>query len=209
MSNSKEIPLPGKKGGKAKRSKQTSLAGRVVTISRTPFAVTALTFESSRSAILRTTYSKPVYVHHVILCPLDIATITNVSTGRYSIPPYLVRISSFPSGAPCYLSVTSVPFLKMDQFLSEVKYRRKYGIIGELHWRLIREKKMPSLIRFNLLFEKPFHTWTPLVLPVYRFTLPSTADLTQIEEQASKDYVMNLMENLMTMIQYHDPIFIE
>lgn len=212
MFKSKLSGNDGIEGGMGGGSLGSSLRGETVTISATSFAVTALMFESVPASILSTSYSKPVYVHHVVLCPLNLATITNVCTSRYSLFPHCIKIGKYPSGQRCFLSVTSVPCLKMERFLSEVKYRKSYGVMGHLTFQMLQRKHLKGPTSFKLLYQKKYSTWLPLTIPKFVFVLPSQAqaeDPRMIVTEATKAYESLVMDAIATMIQYHEPIIID
>jgi len=195
--------------GKENDSTQPSLHGKVCTLSAISFATTVLTFEGIPLAnLLKRKRFKPVYVHHVVLCPLEAQTITNVYTTPYSLAPCWVMASKVALKMPCYISGTTVPMLRMEEFLSEIAYRKKYGPIANLHWMLLATKLMSCPVEWQLVRETMYHHHNPVTMAAYSFTLPLNSDK-DLEKECTRTYLVKLNETLAHMCKKFEPIFID
>ncbi len=189
---------------------QPSLHGEVYHISGTSYAATVLTFEAIpiASILPAPDSSKPVYVHHVVLCPLKTQTSGVTSTGVYSFAPVWARISKLPSGQRCYLSGTTVGVLQMAQFLSEIKYRKKFGPIANLHHALLATGKLTSPSSWRLIRETKYNQWAPIRMKSIHYTMVNDREL-QLSDEADRFFRGKLIDMLGALCSSLEPILID
>jgi len=192
-------------------SSQPCLHGEVVTISTTSYAITVLTYEGVKvpSMSIRKS-SAPVYAHHVVLCPLLPLTITTTFTTPYSPPTSWMKLSKLSSGQRCFVSGTVLPSLQLETFLSEIKYRRKYGPIAYLHWKMLATKCIPQPVQWRLMLESSYTTQRPMTVPELHYSLPrNTVSAIDIDVLASQYYMDKLTDIIAQICKEKEPIVID
>jgi len=170
-----------------------------------------LTFEAIPIApILQSGHDslKPVYVHHVVLCPLRAQTSGVTSTSVYSFAPCWARISKLPSGQRCYISGTTVGVLRMGQFLSEITYRKKYGPIANLHHVLLATGKLSSPSQWRLIRETKYDSWAPVRMRSTHYTMVNDRELS-LADEADRFFRGKLIDMLAHLCSQLEPIIIE
>jgi len=189
---------------------QPSLHGEVYNISGTSYAITVLTFEAIPIATIlpKRGLSAPVYVHHVVLCPLQAQTSGVTVTGVYSFAPVWARISKLPSGQRCYLSGTTVSVLKMEEFLSEITYRKKYGPVANLHHVLLATRKLESPCQWRLIRETMYNQWAPIRMKSIHYTMANDREM-ELSVEADRFYKQKLIDMIGVLCSQLEPIFIE
>lgn len=196
-------------------SSQSSVHGPTCTISGTSFAASVLTFEGIPIAsLLKVKSSPPVYVHHVVLCPLKPISIGITSTTPFSPAPLWVRVSKLPSGNICYLSGTIVPSLKMGTFLSEIVYRRKYGPVANLHWTLLATKVLQTPVDWRLIRETSYSTQMPICMPCLHYSPmmninPNPCRDLSLEREATIWYERKLVDIIAGICHDLEPVVID
>jgi len=189
---------------------QPSLHGEVYNISGTSYAITVLTFEAIPIATIlpKRGSSSPVYAHHVVLCPLQAQTSGVTAMGVYSFAQVWARISKLPSGQRCYLSGTTVNVLQMEQFLSEITYRKKYGPVANLHHVLLATGKLSSPCQWRLIRETKHNQWTPIRMKAIHYTMANDREM-QLAVEADRFYKQKLIDIIGMLCSQLEPIFIE
>ncbi len=137
---------------------QLHIAGRLdagTRISPIQFAGIVMTFESSQVTQHQRSMFKPIFVHHVVLIPLNHGTIGTGYTQRFVLAHCLGTGLNTALGGNCHVSVSITPCLKWDTYDAEAKYRRKYGITARLNQDLVRIQKIPPATSFSLYDENP------------------------------------------------------
>ncbi len=190
---------------------QPSLHGEVYHISGTSFAATVLTFEAIpiASILPKPDSSKPVYAHHVVLCPLKAQTSGVTSTGVYSFAAVWARISKLPSGQRCFLSGTTVGVLQMGQFLSEIAYRKKYGPIANLHHALLATGKLSSPSQWRLIRETKYNQWAPIRMRSIHYTTSTRETELELSDEADRFFRSKLIDMLGALCSSLEPILID
>ena len=98
----------------------------------------------------------------------------------------------------------------MEEFLAEIKYRKKYGIRANLNHALIKKKIIPPATKWILSHVSPHTDRLPLVLEKYLYLVPKVDDdygLGMI--QAAEAWMKFLMSELMTIALQFEPIIID
>jgi len=125
-------------------------------ITATKFVGTVLTFESYLAPLLQRKSYKPVFVHHVVLIPLNHATIGTESTRRFVPAHSLDSVSNTAMLGKCNVSISIINCLKWDQYTGELRFRRMYGIAARLNKYLVEVKVIPTATHFRLFNESSF-----------------------------------------------------
>jgi len=117
------------------------------------FAGIVMTFESYLAPIFQRKSFCPVYAHHVVLIPLNHATIGITSTEPFVLAPCLVSGLSTAWSGNSPVSISIVGCLKWDHYDAEIRYRRKYGIRANLNKFLVTQKVIRPATAFKLYSE--------------------------------------------------------
>lgn len=167
-------------------------------ISSGRYAATVLMFESERHPTHQTIDSfRPVYVHHVVLLPLTQSTIGIQSTMLFKPPPFLVQLSRKNSATRCHVSVSIVNLLDWSNYLKEVTYRKKWGIMGTLQHHLVSVQVIPKATAFHLIHQ----TEITLKMKAFRW-------MQKNEEATVKGWSRKILSLLTTACENIEPIFI-
>lgn len=128
-------------------------------ITDTQYVGTALTYVSTGlPSILRSsTRCTPSYAHHVVLMPLTRLKYGQLTMKPLSMPRYLARSTRTMSGESLNVSVSLVGLRHQDAYASEIKYRKEYGIIAALNWKLIQARIISRGESFRLLSQNVIH----------------------------------------------------
>ena len=190
-------------------SRESSLHGPTVTISATNFAVTVLTFEGTPLNILRRGSLPPVYAHHAVVWPQSRQSITTDYTRPFSLPPFMVYRSKMPLSAKCCVSVTVVPAYQVAEYLSEVKYRKKYGLIGQMQWEMLKSKDIPCVMQWKLLRQTNHIHIPPLKMKKFVYTLPLSMEMSSLDHDATEYYACKLLQCISSICKLLEPIVID
>lgn len=131
----------------------------VLSITATQYVATVLTFESTKlpNILRQRKQFIPHYVHHVVLMPLTRSRCGMRFMRPFQPPRYLGRLSKTTSKESLAVSVSIVGLMNQEEYMSEIHYRRNYGIIAQLNFKLVQSQTILSGESFHLLSEKVLH----------------------------------------------------
>lgn len=124
-------------------------------ISPIQFAGIVMTYESSQATEHQRRLFKPIFVHHVVLIPLNRGTIGTGYTQPFVLAHCLGSGLNTALAGSSNVSISITPCLNWDTYDAEVKYRRKYGITARLNQDLVRTQRIPPATSFSLYDENP------------------------------------------------------
>ena len=203
-----EPPLNGIGTGTEEPFRANSLQGTKVTITATDFALTVLTFEAAKpSFLLRGSY-EPVFAHHVVVCPLQCQSISSVFTEPFLLHPFLIWRSPLSSNKRCFLSVTVVPSMKLEELKLEVEFRKDYGPVGQLTWEMVKRKDIPCAMQWRLLRETKYTNIKKIEMARFIYSVPSICDPINAVEDATRLYHHRILSGIANICSFLEPIVI-
>lgn len=120
---------------------------------------TVLTYESTGlpNILKSAKQCTPKYAHHVVLMPLIPLKYGTLFMKSLSMPRYLARSSKRSLNVNVAVSVSLVGLLHQDAYNLEIQFRKKYGIIAALNWRLVKSQIIARGESFRIFTENPIH----------------------------------------------------
>lgn len=131
------------------------------------FVGTVLTLESYLAPLLQRKSYKPVFVHHVVLIPLNRGTIGMDCTLPFAPATSLDSVSNTAFIGKCNVSISIVGCLKWQTYEGELRFRRMYGISARLNRYLVKVGVIPTATHFKL-FEESHITYRAKGLIMYK-----------------------------------------
>jgi len=161
------------------------------------FAGTVLTFQSDLVLMSPKSFYQPVYVHHVVLIPLNHASIGMASTKPFVPAHCLVSGLSTAYSGNSAVSVSIINCLKWDQYEGEIKFRRMYGIRANLNRFLVRKKVLPHAIKFTR-YDENVITYNCHTLVMYKCDI----------DNAYKAWENKLVLDMEQICMHFEPVYI-
>ncbi len=162
------------------------------------YAGTVLTFESYLAPLLQRRSFRPVFVHHVVLLPLNHGTIGTEFTRPFVLAPSLDSVSSTVMNGRCHVSISIINCLKWDQYEGELRFRRHYGISAHLNKYLVEQKVIPTATHFKLIEESNI-TYRSKGLVMFK----------DDNNEAYAHWEDRIIIDIMNVCKYFEPIIID